>query len=236
MRRVGAEDQARALADRVVAQAEVTNADSVIGWLRNLRIAGAEDHLRMLAGRAAAEVELSSPGSVARLLEAMRQVGAEDQAQALAARAATDEQVIQMVGSFYWSGSFHQSGTRLLEAMRQVGAEDQARVLTQAALSWPRRLLRKGAVAWDVIGGLVGLGVCLFYLCGLGFFVVAAVSLGLHYGGSVGEVVSVGVIVVLGVVVSGGACGIVSERLDAARDWQRHRAATPTDTPVTPTR
>jgi hypothetical protein len=167
----------------------------------------------MLAGRAAAEVELSNPGSVARLLEGMRRVGAEDQARALAGRAATDRQVIHMVGLFYKSGSFERSGGRLLESMRQVGAEDQAQVLTRAALSWPRRLLRKGAVAWDFIGGLVGLGL----LCVLGFFVVLVVRLGLYYGGGVGVVVSVGAIVVLGAVVSGA----VEERMDAVRARQR---------------
>ena len=116
MQRVGAEDQARALAERAATETEATDPDCVIRLLDVMQRVGAEDQARALAERAATETEATDPDCVIRLLDVMQRVGAEDQARALAERAATE---IEATDPYMAS---------LLRSMERAGAEDQAQM------------------------------------------------------------------------------------------------------------
>ena len=88
LHQAGAEDAARALAERAAAQDTPHDPRKVTALLSNVHKAGASDAARTLAERAATHVSVDDPGGVATLLEELRAAGAADAARTLADRAA----------------------------------------------------------------------------------------------------------------------------------------------------
>ena len=123
LRRIGAEEQVTALADRAAVYGPLDNPVAVAGLLDKLRTLGAEEQLTALLHRdPAAHALLDNPVAVARLLDTLRRIGAEEQVTALADRAAA-----------YGPLDNPAAVARLLDTLRRIGAEEQVTVLADRA-------------------------------------------------------------------------------------------------------
>ncbi|MEU5116654.1 hypothetical protein AB0G64_34780 [Streptomyces longwoodensis] len=158
LRRVGAQEQATALAGRVAAGSPLDNPFAVAKLLWELRRVGAQEQATALAGRVAAGSPLDNPIAVVKLLRELRRVGAQEQITALAGRAVADaslddaSDVAWLVRELHAAGAQEQITTlagravmnvplgnpddvaELLEELRKAGAQERFTALAGRAV------------------------------------------------------------------------------------------------------